>query len=319
MKNNYCIFAYTFKHIKNKIMTTTANNTKKTNSLKFSTSKIIGGEDMTVTIRLNDDCGNGHQDFSITGDIYKANAPKSDKNHLMGGCIHDEILKAFPEFKIFIDLHLCDFDGVPMHAVENGFYFLSEGFSKTKPEDKNFPTEYCEYYRISLDQFKVLSQSKNKLQYALNLQNLGILAQWKEEAKKAIEILEGLTGNKFLNDSKKSQYHAPTEAEILEEEEKILIGYYTPEAEQERAEAKAKAIFSKLEEVANKKIEDIKEEIKVKKLVFEVGGIKALENMLFYNHTKQIAFNWRSYDNISEELIKKIKEEIKLPTGVTIK
>ena len=297
---------------------TTTNNTA-TNNLKFTTSKIIGGKNIIVSIRLNDECRNGHQDFSITGDIYKANLAKIDRNHLMGGCIHDEILKAFPEFKIFIDLHLCDFEGVPMHAVANGFYHLSEGFNNIKPEDKNFPAKYCECYRISLDQFEALSQSKNKLQYALNLQNLGILAQWKEEAKKAIEILEGLTGNKFLNDSKKSQYHAPTEAEILEEEEKILIGYYTPEAEQERAEAKAKAIFSKLEEEATKKINNINEEVKIKKLVFAIGGIKALENMIFYNHTKEISFNWKSYDNISEELISKIKSEIKLPEGVTIK
>lgn len=300
-------------------MTTTAKNTEKTNSLKFSTSKIIGGEDMTVTIRLNDDCGNGHQDFSITGDIYKANAPKSDKNHLMGGCIHEEILKAFPEFKIFVNLHLCDFDGVPMYAVGNGFYHLTQGFNNTKPEDNNFTSEYCEYYRISLDQFKVLRQSRSEVQFALNLESLGILAQWKEEAQKAIKILEELTGKKFLNDSIKSQYQAPTEAEILEEEEKVKSGYYTAEAELKREDEKARAILERLEEEANKKIEDIKEEVKVKKLVFEVGGIKALENMIFYNHTKQIAFNWKSYDNISEELIKKIKEEIKLPTGVTIK
>lgn len=300
-------------------MTTTANNTKKTNSLKFSTSKIIGGEDITVTIRLNDDCGNGHQDFSITGDIYKANARKSDKNHLMGGCIHEEILKVFPEFQIFVNLHLCDFNGVPTYAVENGFYHLTQGFNNTKPEDKNFTSEYCEYYRISLDQFEVLRQSRSEVQFALNLESLGILAQWKEEAKKAIKILEELTGKKFLNDSKKSNYKAPTEAEILEEQEKVKNGYYTPEAEAKRDEEKARAILERLEEEANKKIEDIKEEVKVKKLVFEVGGIKALENMIFYRHTKQIAFNWKSYDNISEELIEKVKAEIKLPTGVTIK
>lgn len=300
-------------------MNTTAKTTEKTNSLKFSTSKIAGDEYIIVRIRLNDECGNGHQDFSITGDIYKANAPKTDKNFLIGGCIHEEILKAFPEFKIFVNLHLCDFDGVPMCAVENGFYHLTQGFNNTKPEDKNFTSEYCEYYRISLDQFKVLRQSKNKLQFALNLESLGVLAQWKEEAQKAIKILEELTGKKFLNDSKKNQYKAPTEAEILEEEEKVKNGYYTPEAEAKREEEKARAILERLQEEANKKIEDIKEELKVKKLVFEVGGIKALENMIFYSNTKQITFNWKSYDNISDELIEKIKVEIKLPKGVTIK
>lgn len=86
-----------------------------------------------------------------------------------------------------------------------------------------------------------------------------------------------------------------------------------------KADEKARAILERLEEEANKKIEDIKEEVKVKKLIFEVGGIKALENMIFYNHTKEISFNWKSYDNISEELISKIKSEIKLPEGVTIK
>lgn len=233
---------------------TTINNTAAKNNLKFTTSKIRGGKEIIVKIRLNDECKNGHQDFAITGDIYKANLPKTDRNHLMGGCIHDEILKAFPEFKIFVNLHLCDFDGVPMYAVANGFYHLSEGFNDIKPEDKNFPSKYCEYYRISLDQFTALSQSKNKLQFSLNLESLGILAQWKEEAQRAIEILEGLTGYKFLNDSKRSQYITPTEAEMLEEKERELSGYYTPEAEQERAEAKAKSIFDKLEEEAIKKI-----------------------------------------------------------------
>lgn len=86
-----------------------------------------------------------------------------------------------------------------------------------------------------------------------------------------------------------------------------------------KADEKARAILERLEEEANKKIEDIKEEVKIKKLVFAIGGIKALENMIFYNDTKEISFNWKSYDNISEELISKIKSEIKLPEGVTIK
>lgn len=41
--------------------------------------------------------------------------------------------------------------------------------------------------------------------------------------------------------------------------------------------------------------------------------------MIFYTHTKQVCFNWKSYDKISEELIEKIKAEIQLPKGVTIK
>ena len=82
------------------VTTTTAKN-----DLRFSTSKTVGNETIYVKIRLNDECKNGHQDFSITGDIYKAGEPKTDSNHICGGCIHEEIEKHFPEFKIFINLH----------------------------------------------------------------------------------------------------------------------------------------------------------------------------------------------------------------------
>ena len=41
-----------------------------------------------------------------------------------------------------------------------------------------------------------------------------------------------------------------------------------------------------------------------------IGGEKALDNCIFYNHSQTLAFNFRSYDNISTELIDKIKQNI---------
>jgi hypothetical protein len=82
----------------------------KTNSLIYKTSKEISvinnnGNKTTgkiyVKIRLDDQCKNGHQDFAITGDIY-AGSGKADRNHLTGGCIHEEIVKHFSSFKSFI-------------------------------------------------------------------------------------------------------------------------------------------------------------------------------------------------------------------------
>lgn len=291
---------------------------EKSNSLVYRTSKTNGKENIFVSIRLNDECKNGHQDFAITGDIYEAGKPKTDRYFISGGCIHEEILKAFPEFKIFVNLHLCDYKGVPMHPTANGFYHLTNGFNNTKPYDAGFKTEFCEYYRISAKQFDKLATAKNVTQYALILQKENILEQWEKEANEAIKILENLTGKKFLVDSKRTQFIAPTKEEIAEEEKRQHEGYYTPEAAQKRREARREDIIKKLEAERDKEIKKATIEFEVKRGVLNTGGEDALNNCIFYNHTNTLAFNWRGYNNISESLIQTVKDHIILPEGVTI-
>lgn len=291
----------------------------KTNDLRYSIlTKDKEGNPIYISIRLNDECKNGHQDFSITADIYEKGKPKIDRYHICGGCCHDEIIEAMPELKIFANLHLCDWEGIPTYAVENGFYHLVNGFDNTPPESEKFKDEFCEYYRITEAQFDILKTSKNQLQYALNLQSLNILQQWKEQANKAILILEEMTGKKFISDSVKSQYHKPTAEQIKEEEEKQKNGYYTKEAEQKREEAKRDSLIKNLEAERDKEIKKHTTEFEVKKQVLIIGGEKALNNCIFYNHTNTLAFNWKGYDNISSELINHIIENIKLPNGVKI-
>ena len=81
-----------------------------------------GGKDciMYVTIRYDDECKNGHNSFSITGDIWKC--PKERQRDIVaGGCIHEEIEKYFPELAKYIPYHLFDSDG-PMHYLPNTLY-----------------------------------------------------------------------------------------------------------------------------------------------------------------------------------------------------
>ena len=104
-----------------------------TNRLCYTVSKryIQAGTtfEINVKILLADDCKNNICDWSITADIYEQR-----KNGRFvwcaGGCCHEEILKRFPQFKMFVDLHLSNHYGAPMYPVENGFYHITTAAKK---------------------------------------------------------------------------------------------------------------------------------------------------------------------------------------------
>jgi hypothetical protein len=63
--------------------------------------------------------------FSVTGEISTPFQRKRG-DFQCGGCIHDEILAAFPQLAPLVALHLSDAEtGEPMHAEANGFYWLA--------------------------------------------------------------------------------------------------------------------------------------------------------------------------------------------------
>jgi hypothetical protein len=144
---------------------------------KIST-KDTEGNTLFIEIRLDDECKNGHQDFAITGSGYEKGKPLTDCNLIYGGCCHDEIIAARPDLKIFVDLHLSDYEGIPMYAAENGFYHLRAGFNNEPPDSPEFKTNFCEYYRITGDQYDKLTESRNSTQYSVNLEKLGVIDQW---------------------------------------------------------------------------------------------------------------------------------------------
>lgn len=291
----------------------------KTNNLKYNATKsnfTLDGTkaDIIVKIRLNDECKNGHQDFAITATIYKA-GKRGDRNMIGGGCCHEDILKAFPEFKIFVNLHLCDASGIPMCAVENGFYHLREGFNNTKPTDSEFKKEFCEYYRMTPAQFDAINTSVNKLEYAILLKEMGILEQWAEDANEAIKTLETLTGDEFINDSERSQYNVPKAEDVQNFTKQREAGFYSLENKRKRAAEKRTADkaakVQAIKEDCAKDVAKYEEERDVKlwlishierlnkKATNRAKGFNldfSFKNYIYYNHTQTLNFDWLSYE-----------------------
>lgn len=76
---------------------------------------------LEINIRYDDECGNGHNTFAITGTVWKRQGSTSDSNHIVGGCIHDIITEHAPEYAHLIQWHLVSSDS-PMHYVSNTLY-----------------------------------------------------------------------------------------------------------------------------------------------------------------------------------------------------
>lgn len=70
-------------------------------------------------IRFDDSCRNGHMSFAITGTTYESSGREAG-----GGCVHEQIAKAFPELAPLIKWHLMDTSG-PMHYIANTVYHAS--------------------------------------------------------------------------------------------------------------------------------------------------------------------------------------------------
>jgi uncharacterized protein Usg len=72
-----------------------------------------------ATVRHDDNCGNGHNTFSITAHICEKH-PTAPNSHSYG-CQHGEIVEHFPELAPLIKWHLCSTDG-PLHYIANTVY-----------------------------------------------------------------------------------------------------------------------------------------------------------------------------------------------------
>lgn len=293
-----------------------------TNRLFYTVSKryIQAGTTFKIDVKilLADDCKNNICDWSITADIYEQR-----KNGRFvwcaSGCCHEEILKRFPQFKTFIDLHLCNHYGQPMYPVENGVYHLVNS-------DKE---KAINYLRITETEYDILRDSvEDKEYFKYLLYTLGIVDRWKQESLKAIKQLESLTGNTWENPYKPENEHFALK---LTDEERTLIenrvkeGYYTSEAIQARKDQKKCEEYEKKRaEIINnceKKQEKAENEKRVMLAVLDAG--LSVSNVIYYDHSNELVFNWRDHETkVTENDFNKFVSSVNrslLSVGITFK
>jgi len=143
-----------------------------------------GNKLMIITYGLST---TNHTYFSITGSIgekirgrysdYIEDQKGSKYELIMCGAIHEEIAKKAPSLQPFIDLHLSDINGVPMYAVENGWFYKNE---------RSFET-FKSYLRLTQEEAEYGVKIDTKEAFAGWIEQFK--PRWKAEADAAIQLL----------------------------------------------------------------------------------------------------------------------------------
>ena len=142
------------------------------------------GRRIKVTAGLHWLQGNQKPYFSVTANIYRPGESDIDAC----GCMHDEILKTWPDLAPVVAMHLSGPDGVPMHFEENGLYHLGIG----KYSELNLQ-HAASHFRITETQAqKLRDRIMSGSGYdpdKYNTECASMLERFKAEAKLAIFVL----------------------------------------------------------------------------------------------------------------------------------
>lgn len=176
-------------------------------------TKVSNGQFLIIDIELPSE---KHNYFAITGRIYERatykpkgwdeTVKRAGKTYILtgAGCIHENIKSEMPSLQPFIDLHLSGENGVPMHAIENGFYYyqISRGTAKWHTKEDSDREKYfnvlCEHLRISPEQCNSLvnsldelpNEQEQKIHFATFISTL--LPIWKQQANEAIAFFNSI-------------------------------------------------------------------------------------------------------------------------------
>lgn len=265
-----------------------------------------GDQKTVIKIRLNDECKNGHEDFSITADIYE------NGRGVGGGCCHDHILTLRPDLAPFVALHLSDYTGAPMHAMANAFYWfagwmggLGQKYHAGTGSDARTVEQCREIFREQVRAtdaemtFFGTCGAMEEAELQMFIEDLGIPARWRTEANAAIATLEEWAGMRFETASTRTQ-STPLPAEKRGAmKAKRASGYWEPDAVAARkakaSEDRKRAALVEASESRGNAVDKIDRKYRVKVWEIETFGPDGA-NLIYYDHTNEIAVNWSNLD-----------------------
>jgi hypothetical protein len=264
------------------------------------------------SIKLNDDCNNGHLTFSFTGEI---KVKKGNRRYydFISGAIGDIITYFKPELSIFEKLHTCNHLGQPMY-IDNIRYHINEG--KTD-------REISEMYNISdMKAIEILrNASDNKDLFYYLVFRLGVAENWENLASEAIQEIEKRNGGKLKIEGKDRVYKQLPKEDCEALENLYQLGYAS-DAQKElrdkaRKEDQKQKELKEIEDERNKAIAKAQKEYEVKKAVVSFGI--SWINVIFYDHSNKLCFNYSDcYKKIPSDLINEFICTNVLPEDIDI-
>ncbi len=113
---------------------------------------------IVADVRHDDQCGNGHNTFSITGTIDE-NIGNGWRDYTCG-CIHEDVAKHFPELSPLIKWHLTSTDG-PMHYLANAVYMAGDRDHNGKTKGERYHVKGREEKRVVFGDFPITFEFKD--------------------------------------------------------------------------------------------------------------------------------------------------------------
>lgn len=288
----------------------------KKNELKYKKTKKIGENTfIDVEIGLRYIKENFYSYFYVIGDVYELK--RARKKIIYSGCIHEEILEYFPEFKTFVQLHGNSSYGMPLHMISNIKFYI----------DNNEIDAICSSLGISDVMAKELICWGEEIDYLKYfLEENDIIYHLRSKANKAIKLLEELTGNEFDNPDVLGIYdYMPLDNDTREKIKKMHEnGYFTMDNVIKRENDRIKDLNIKRLESEKIKLEKEKREIdnEIQVLEYLCDKCISLDSHAYLRGVNVLAINlFKNRENaMSEEDYKRFLDSVdysKLPKDIT--